>query len=233
MEVGMRSLRLTVLAGLGLLLATAPASATLTLVSGTGDSGNSTTITTNNYGYSASGVASSGEVAVLFVFNSDGTIATYVDSTVKPYDNIAQHGNGDDTQIGVVNNSGATLSSFMLSGSSNIFYFGDGDGIDTFGATKVTNNPDTTGYGGPIAYFSGINGAQTSGTVNFYGGLATGTGLTAGGANTTYFSLEGPPSALSGVSATMATPEPNTVILAGIGAVMAVVYRQRRRRNSR
>ncbi|MBV8818394.1 MAG: hypothetical protein JO022_08570, partial [Acidobacteriaceae bacterium] len=56
----------------------------------------------------------------------------------------------------------------------------DGDGIVTYGAPG--NPRDNTGYGGPNAYFTDINGAATSGTVNFI------TPIPPGGSD--YFSLE-------------------------------------------
>jgi hypothetical protein len=108
-----------------------------------------------------------------------------------------------------------------LSSTLGIFGF-DGDGIDTYGATG--NSSDLTGYGGPEAYFSGINGSGTSGTVNFLnGGLAP---LTE-----TFFSLEEAPSlATGGVTATSAAPEPASLALAGIGAGCAFFGRLVRRR---
>jgi hypothetical protein len=57
----------------------------------------------------------------------------------------------------------------------------DGDGINTFGAPG--NSMDQTGYGGPNAYFTNVNAAQTSCRVNFVKPIPA-----AGG--TAYFSLE-------------------------------------------
>jgi hypothetical protein len=90
-----------------------------------------------------------------------------------PYDG------SDDTLIGVVNNSKLPVSSLILTSGTDIFGF-DGDGIDTYGAPG--NSKDSTGYGGPDTYYTNINAAQTSGTVNFV------TPIPVGGS--TYFGLE-------------------------------------------
>ena len=100
----------------------------------------------------------------------------------------------EDTYFGVENlSTSQTLNSVNLTSALQIFFF-DGDGIDTYGAIKVASNPDISGYGGPITYFTGVNGAfdafgnatgvgsYTSGTANFFGGIAPG--------GSTYFSLE-------------------------------------------
>jgi len=113
-----------------------------------------------------------------------GTIITITNNgtTIKqtgqgPYDG------SDDTMVGVVNLSNQPIFAIGLKSGLDIFGF-DGDGVDTYGAPG--NSKDTGalgGYGGPNAYFSNINGAQTSGTVNFVTPLAANGG-------TTYFSLE-------------------------------------------
>jgi hypothetical protein len=87
-----------------------------------------------------------------------------------PYD-----GN-DDTLVGVINNSSLPIVALGLSSSSNIFGF-DGDGLVAFG---VAGNPrDPTGYGGPNAFYTNINGAATAGIVNFITPIAAkgGTGF--------------------------------------------------------
>ena len=95
-----------------------------------------------------------------------------------PYDG------SEDTYIGVENNYGKSISSLHLSAPGvDIFGF-DSDGIDTYGAVEVAGNPDGSTYGGPIGYFTNINGAGDAGDVNFFGGLASGA--------STYFSLEEP-----------------------------------------
>ncbi|HSS19660.1 MAG TPA: Calx-beta domain-containing protein [Pyrinomonadaceae bacterium] len=99
-----------------------------------------------------------------------------------PYDDI------EDTLIGVVNNSNLPIHSLGLNASLTIFAF-DGDGIDTYGIPG--NSMDSTGYGGPNAYFTNIDPSQRSGIVNFIVPIAAHGG-------TAYFSLE---EAISSVTA--------------------------------
>jgi hypothetical protein len=128
------------------------------------------------------GVGSASDCNLLITFGPNGGISTSTGPQTN-YESI------EDALIGVVNNSGHTLNSFNISGP-NIFGF-EADGIDRYVAAvnggvspQVAGNPDTTGYGGPLGYFTNISAAKDSGTVNFYGGL--------GGGHTTYFSLEEP-----------------------------------------
>lgn len=114
----------------------------------------------------------------------------------------------DDVLVGIVNNSGAPLSSIALSSPGNPVFEFDGDGIDAFGAVENAGNPDTTGYGGPNAYFSGISSDFSTGTVNFKNPIAAG--------GTDYFSLE---EAITFNQIGGATPEPSTLLLFATGAV--------------
>jgi hypothetical protein len=133
--------------------------------------------------------------AILIVLNDNG-VQILTDPAQGPYDGV------EDTLIGVLDNTtGTTITSVPLSGSSAVFGF-DGDGIcspnnptqpfspgppDANAAVGpcTDNGKDTSigGYGGANSYFTNINGAQTSGTVNFITALGPG--------QTTYFSLEG------------------------------------------
>ena len=203
----MRSFCLAALVGFCLLANTSTASAALVLVAGPNE-GN---MNPNNYGWAGGGVDSPGQVALLFVFSTSG-VSTYFDRTVAPYDGV------EDTQLGVKVLSGGTLTSLTLMGTTAIFGF-DGDGITTYGAPS--NGHDSSGYGGPITYFTNINASDTMGTANFLGGLAPG--------QQTYFSLEGPPSDIGSI--TPMVPEPSSLLLATIGAIaMAGKYAVRRRR---
>ena len=96
-----------------------------------------------------------------------------------PYDG------SDDTLVGVVNNSSATIATLTLSATSAIFGF-DNDGIcsATYGAwTGSSGCPyDSTGYAGPGVSFSGYTSNPDTGQVNFSPALAPGA--------TAYFSLE-------------------------------------------
>jgi hypothetical protein len=121
---------------------------------------------------------------VVLTISAGGTIsATIPDST--PYEN------SEDILVGVVNNSASSIASLNLSGAG-IFGF-DGDGICTFtfvgsgycsGAAYQTDPGD---YAGPTTTFSNFASGDT-GTVNFSPSIPASGG-------TTYFSLEGVPSA--------------------------------------
>jgi len=110
-------------------------------------------------------------VTVLTVTDSGVSIST---TGQGPYDGI------DDALVGVVNNSSLAVVSIALTSIANIFGF-DGDGVVFFGLPG--NGLDSSGYGGPNAYFTGINPSGTSGTVNFITPIAAKGG-------TAYFSLE-------------------------------------------
>jgi PEP-CTERM motif len=130
-------------------------------------------------------------------------------ATVSTYDG------SDDVLVGVVNNSGQAVSSFTLNGGGiDIFGF-DGDGIDTFGVVENPGNPDTSGYGGPNAFFTNISPDDSTGTVNFITPIA-------GNGGFDYFSLEEAITAsqiTGGPGPTAVTPEPNTLLMFGTGMV--------------
>jgi hypothetical protein len=152
----------------------------------------------------AVGDATAGCDIVITVTNSGTTIAA------GPSAGIAggTYDGSDDTLIGIVNNSSTAFSSINLSSTTDIFGF-DGDGIDTFGVPS--NSSDGSGYGGPDSFFTGINSADTSGTVDFVTPLAASGG-------STYFSLE---EALtpSQITVGTTTPEPGTLLLFGTGVL--------------
>jgi len=136
-----------------------------------------------------------------------------VNTGLGPYDG------SDDTLIGVFNHSSTPLTSLHISGSSDIFGF-DGDGIDTYPGS-VGNSTDTTGYGGPDAYFTNIAVGAMSGTVDF---------ITPIGLNgSTYFSLEEPPSAITIGSITTGVPEPASVAILSSALLGLGMLRRRRK----
>ena len=93
-----------------------------------------------------------------------------------PYDGI------EDTLVGVINNSKIPINTLGISAALTVFGF-DGDGLRGYGIAG--NTFDSTGYGGPNAYFTKISSSLLSGTVNFITPITplVGTG---------YFSLENP-----------------------------------------
>jgi hypothetical protein len=157
-------------------------------------------------------VGADSSCAVLLTIGSGGTVAVSYDGSLGPYDGI------EDTLIGVQNNSGGAVAAFNLSSSTNIFGF-DGDGACTYIACPGATDPN--GYAPAGVTFSGINGPQTSGTVNFTGGLGSG--------KFAWFSLEENISCPTGVSCTPisgggvvgggSVPEPGSLLMLGSGLV--------------
>ena len=106
----------------------------------------------------------------------------------------------EDTLIGIVNNSGAPLSQITFSSNSQPLFGFDGDGIcqdpnstsGHFGlhcngvahssSGNYNNSHDSTGYGGPNAFFNHISSDFKTGTVNFIAPIPAG--------QSDYFSLE-------------------------------------------
>lgn len=159
----------------------------------------------------------------IITVNSNGTFSV---SGVAA--NGTNYDGSDDALFGIVNNSPNPISSITLNGNGiDIFGF-EGDGIDspTYGGTftETGNATDTTGYGGPNAYFTGISADTTMGTVNFLTPIAPNGG-------TGYFSLEesfdaSTPPTVGGGGA--ATPEPGSLVLLGTGVLgFAGVIRRR------
>lgn len=167
----------------------------------------------NEPAHGGGGTGTATDCNLLITFGSDGSIATEVGPQTD-YEGI------EDALIGVVNNTGKTLTSFNISGS-NIFGF-DGDGIDPYAHVgPVGSNPDTTGYGGPLGYFTLFD--NNNGVVNFADGIASGA--------TAYFSLEEPisTSSLPEISAPKSNvPAPSTLALLGLGAAGLGVARRRK-----
>jgi hypothetical protein len=160
---------------------------------------------------------------IIITLNSNGT-ATIAATGQGPYDSI------EDTLVGVVNNSGSTITSIHLTSKTDIFGF-DGDGASSAGFLNLKGAPNsysgtisTNGsfnLAGPFDNFSGITGAQKSGNVIF------GTGIINGG--TAWFSLE---EALTAASFTVKTGVPEPATLSVLGAALAGFGLLRRRRKA-
>jgi hypothetical protein len=167
-------------------------------------------ITWPAYGYDSSGPG------IIITINADNSVT--VTNPDGPYDG------GDDTYVGVINNGTTAIGSLKITGVSYAFSW-DGDGIDTYGAPG--NSKDTSGYGGPNAYFTGITPDFSSGTVNFIKPIASG--------GYDYFSLEEGLTAASFSTGSIVTggggiPEPATwaLTMAGLFGMGAVLRRKAR-----
>ena len=162
-------------------------------------------------------VLSVGPGNVITIFNVNGQNYGLGTIDTTPYDG------SDDALVGIINNSGGTLSSLHLTGSGNgggIFAF-DGDGQQGYsgGVSFTPPSPFTfTGYEGPNTAFTNIGLGGTSGDVIFIGGLADGA--------TTWFSLEGSPGSLQITPNNV--PEPGTLALLGIGFFIFSATRRRK-----
>ncbi len=167
---------------------------------------------------------------VVITVAASGTASTSVKDTT-PYEN------SEDVLVGVVNNSAVPVSVLNVAGASGSGLFGfDNDGICTFtfvGSSYCTasqiGGTDPGDYQGPTSTFSNFS-TFDSGTVNFSPAIPANGG-------TTYFSLEGLPSAsITGTTgptptpgAPAATPAPPSLILMLTAlAGMALYFASRR-----
>jgi hypothetical protein len=122
---------------------------------------------------------------VVITIAANGAISVVIKDS-NPYEN------SEDVLVGVQNNSSSSVTSLNLTGSG-IFGF-DGDGICTFtfvGSGYCSNTgykADPLDYAGPTSTFNSSDPTGNTGKVLFNPGIA-------GNGGTTFFSLEGAPSA--------------------------------------
>jgi len=126
-------------------------------------------------------IGASPSCEILLVVNPDDSVSVEKDPSVGPFDG------GDDTLVGIVNNSSASVKAVTVSGPGSGLSGFDGDGICSgdygtwAGSSGCPYGP--TGYEGPGTSFVTSTLLPDSAEVDFTGGLAAG--------KSAYFSLEG------------------------------------------
>ncbi|MGA8938677.1 MAG: PEP-CTERM sorting domain-containing protein [Acidobacteriaceae bacterium] len=166
--------------------------------------------------YTADSGVTNGGCNVLITFAANGSISTTYPNAASSYDS-----GGDDTMVGIINDTGSAISSIALSSADDIFGF-DGDGACEYtvgGHSPCGSSPNSSGYAPSSVTDTGVNAYDTAGTVNFAGGIGAG--------DSAWFSLEDPVSLTLTVNPTV-TPEPGGLILLGTGILgLAGVVRRK------
>jgi hypothetical protein len=171
----------------------------------------------NAVSYPSYGLDTGGPGLIITLSGGGGASVAAGPSYGTPYDG------SEDTYIGVENHSGQTVNSILLSAPIGVGIFGfDGDGLAASPYNAPTNGSDSTGYGGPIGFFSNFSqsGGFDFGTLNFLGGLLNG--------DFTYFSLEEPLGLTDLSVGSSPLPSALPMFLSGLGILGLLVRRRMR-----
>lgn len=120
-------------------------------------------------------VGESPSCEILLIVNPDNTVSVVSDPAVGPYDG------GDDTLVGIINNSSSAVDAVTVTGDGTGLGGLDGDGLCTYGVSGCPFG--STGYEGPNTKIVTDSTNLDSAEIDFTGGLAP--------KATAYFSLEG------------------------------------------